>query len=60
MLNEAIEQLPNARVISLADQNGQTLIQKLVLPTLLGGIHPKSQNLSAIILSTYFARRHYR
>lgn len=37
MLNEAIEQLPNARVISLADQNGQTLIQKLVLPTLLGG-----------------------
>ena len=36
MLNEAIEQSPNARVISLADQNGQTLIQKLMLPTLLG------------------------
>lgn len=36
MLNDAISQSPDARVISLASKNGQTLIQKLKLPTLLG------------------------
>jgi hypothetical protein len=36
MLNDAISQSPDARVISLASKNGQTQIQKLKLPTLLG------------------------
>lgn len=36
LLSKAVEQSPNARVISLAEKNGQTSLQTLVLPTLLG------------------------